>query len=54
MVLPGEDISVNLLERRSDSKGLDVFFEVGNASGGKAIKKGYARIKDAKGGYENS
>ncbi len=49
MVLPGEDISVNLLERRPDSKGLDLFFEVGNASGGKAIKKGYARIEDTRG-----
>jgi acyl dehydratase len=49
MVLPGEDISVRLLERRLDSEGLDVFFDVGNASGGKAIKKGYARIEGVRG-----
>jgi len=46
MVLPGEGISVNLLERRHDSGGRDLFFDVENASGGKAIKKGYARIED--------
>jgi len=46
MVLPGEDIKVQLTGLHSDSDGQDIFFEVQNASGGKAVNRGYARIEE--------
>ncbi|RJQ82150.1 MAG: hypothetical protein C4519_08260 [Desulfobacteraceae bacterium] len=46
MVLPGEEIMVQLNERRPDPGGRDLFFTVLNATGGRAISHGYARIKD--------
>ncbi|HWR68055.1 MAG TPA: MaoC/PaaZ C-terminal domain-containing protein [Desulfomonilia bacterium] len=47
MVLPGEDIVVQLNERRRDPGGKDLFFSVQKASGGKAVSRGFARIEDA-------
>ena len=44
MVLPGEEIMVRLNERRSVPGGWDLFFEVLNASGGRAVSHGNARI----------
>jgi acyl dehydratase len=44
MVLPGEKITVQLNGRREEAGGRDLFFEVRNASGGRAISHGYARI----------
>ena len=46
MVLPGEEIHVQLLERRRDVGGQDLFFAVRNAAGSKAVSGGYARIED--------
>lgn len=45
IVLPGEEITVQLNERRSDPGGRDLFFAVLNATGGRAISHGYARIE---------
>ncbi|MGD0274608.1 MAG: MaoC family dehydratase N-terminal domain-containing protein [Syntrophales bacterium] len=47
LVLPWEDITIKLIERRRDPSGQDLFFVVQNASGGKAISRGYARLEDA-------
>jgi acyl dehydratase len=45
MVLPGETITVQLNERRTDPGGRDLFFGVLNAAGGRAVNHGYARIE---------
>ncbi len=45
MVLPGETITVQLNERRTDPGGRDLFFAVLNATGGRAVNHGYARIE---------
>lgn len=46
MVLPGQEITVRLNERRAGAGGRDLFFEVRNASGGRAISRGFARVED--------
>ncbi len=45
MVLPGETITVQLNERRIDPGGRDLFFAVLNATGGRVVNHGYARIE---------
>ncbi len=50
MVLPGEDITVQLTGCRRDPGGRDLFFVVRNVSGGQAISRGYARLAEAEDG----
>ena len=45
MVLPGTRIEINLLERRNTPEGKEVFFEVRNNKGRKAVSDGYVIIK---------
>lgn len=45
MVLPGETITVQLNGCRSDPGGRDLYFVVLNATGGRAVNHGYARIE---------
>jgi acyl dehydratase len=49
MVRPGEAITVQLNERRIDPAGRDLFFAVLNATGGRALNHGYARIEAQQG-----
>ncbi len=47
MVLPGTDIMVRLLERRAGENGRDLFFEVLNGDGKRAISGGHATLHAA-------
>ena len=47
MVLPGTEITVRLLDRALTPEGTDLFFDVLNEQGGKAISNGHARISPA-------
>jgi acyl dehydratase len=45
MVMPGSSIRVQVLGKDIDGHGTNVFFNVLNAEGGKALNNGYARIE---------
>ncbi|MEA2101961.1 MAG: MaoC/PaaZ C-terminal domain-containing protein [Thermodesulfobacteriota bacterium] len=45
MIIPGEDIVIRLLHKEAGN-GTNLFFEVENARGQKAISHGYARLQD--------
>lgn len=44
MVLPGDEIVIRLLEEKHDEGHKELFFEVWNAAGDKAIRNGFARL----------
>ena len=45
MIVPGTEITLNLLERRTSESGSDLFFELLNADGAVALNDGHVRVR---------